>query len=142
MTHEVSEGRDIQEGGEQQEGGGFQQRSPISTHINGSLMRGYVSTNFRIWQIALSWIVKLCAIVGTTYVTVVSVAAPHFREAVREIDAPLEARITLGEKRMDHHELQVAERALAYMTKEEIQREINRLQIEIGNLRDLIDRSR
>ena len=114
----------------------------MSAHINGSLMRGYVSTNFRIWQIALSWIVKLCAIVGTTYVTVVSVAAPHFREAVREIDAPLEARITLGEKRMDRHELQVAERALAYMTKEEIQREINRLQIEIGNLRDRIDRSR
>ena len=120
----------------------FQKRAPMSAHINGSLLRGYVSTNFRIWQIALSWIVKLCAIVGTTYVTVVSVAAPHFREAVREIDAPLEARITLGEKRMDRHELQVAERALAYMTKEEIQREINRLQIEIGNLRHRIDRSR
>ena len=114
----------------------------MSTHINGSLLRGYVSTNFRIWQIALSWTTKLAAIVATTYLTVVSVAAPHFREAVREIDAPLEARITLEEKRMDRHELQVAERALAYMTKEEIQSEINRLQIEIGNLRDRIDRSR
>ena len=142
MKHQAPEDRDESEAGEHGGEPDFQKRSPMSTHINGSLLRGYVSTNFRIWQIALSWITKLAAIVATTYLTVVSVAAPHFREAVREIDAPLEARITLGEKRMDHHELQVAERALAYMTKEEIQREINRLQIEIGNLRDLIDRSR
>lgn len=125
--------------GLEHDGEGIRQRAPMSTHINGSLLRGYVSTNFRIWQVALSWITKLAAIVGTTYVTVVSVAAPHFREAIREIDAPLEARITLEEKRMDRHELQVAERALDYMTREEIQREINRLQIEIGSLRDRID---
>lgn len=117
----------------------FVPRSPVSTQINGSVLKGYINTNFKVWQVFLSWFVKLSAIVATVYTTTVWVAAPRFREEVRELDAPLSLRMELGEKRMDRHELEIAVKSGSYYTKEEINRELNKLEIQITNLRGRLD---
>mgnify|MGYP006921454488 CR=1 FL=1 len=117
----------------------FVPRSPVSTQINGSVLKGYINTNFKVWQVALSWILKLSSVVATVYLATVWVAAPRFREEVRELDAPLSIRMELSEKRMDRHELEIAVKSSAYYTKEEINRELNRLEIQINGLRGRLD---
>lgn len=113
----------------------FQKRAPVTYQKNGSLLHDYVATNFKVWQIAASWFLKLAAIVLTTYGTLEWVAAPRLREYVRAVDAPLEARIALSEAQMSKHELEISRMVPDYMTRREIDDQIKRLDAEIRELR-------
>lgn len=119
----------------------FVKRAPISTQINGSLLKGYIATNFKVWQVVMSWLLKLAAIVLTTYGTLEWVAAPRLREYVRAIDAPLELRLDLSDARMNKHELEVSRMVPDYMTRREIDDQIKRLDAEIRELRAQIVRT-
>lgn len=120
----------------------MKRRHPVVYNQNGSIRNDFLSINVRTITVIAAFVAALATIVGTTYGAVVFVAAPRMREEIRLLDAPLADRIALEEKRMTMHELQVAEKSLGYMTRDEVQREVTHLQIEIAGLRERIDRTR
>lgn len=113
----------------------FHARAPMTYQKNDSRLHDYISTNFKLWQVAASWFLRLAAIVVTTYGALEWVAAPRIRELIAGLNQPLAIAIELQEKRMDLHELELAKTYPLYYTKEEIDHQIVKLEVEINNLR-------
>lgn len=121
-------------------------RRTVVYNKNGSRLHDTIAINVHAWKVAAGLVGALSSIIVTTWLAVVWVGGPRFREYQRELDQPIVDAVTIQEKRMDRHELELAKTYPLYYTKldidkkfdaevERIDRDINKITIEIDNLR-------
>jgi len=107
-------------------------RHPMVYRKNGSLSEDYISINVKAWRIAAAFLATLATIVGTIYVTVVWIAAPHLKEVIRSADAPIYELIKIENERMDKHLLDIASKVPMMASADSrllyIEQEIDKLQ--------------